>query len=93
MNTRLDGITVFCILMSVCIVMDSSKADDQPATTKQLTPDALNAAVKALKKDDVAWRRIDWKTCLLDGLDASREQHKPIVLWIFIDRPIDDERC
>ena len=46
-----------------------------------------------LKKHDVAWRKIEWKTCLLDGLKASREQGKPILLWIFIDRPIDDERC
>ena len=51
------------------------------------------AEIAALKKEDVAWRKIAWKTCLLDGLKASREQNKPVMLWIFIDRPIDDERC
>ncbi len=60
--------------------------------TSQL-PDAIRDQVVALKKEDVAWRHIEWKTCLLDGLQASREQNKPIMLWVFIDRPIDDERC
>ena len=60
---------------------------------KTLSPTALRTAVNALKKEDVAWRKITWKTCLLDGLKASREQNKPIILWMFIDRPIDGERC
>jgi hypothetical protein len=60
---------------------------------KRLSPEAVRAKFAALKKEDVAWRTIRWKTCLLDGLKASREQNKPIMLWIFIDRPIDDERC
>ncbi len=54
---------------------------------------AVEAEVDALKKRDVAWREIRWKICLLEGLQASREQKKPLMLWIFIDRPIDDERC
>ena len=58
-----------------------------------MSPEALQAEVDALKVDKVAWRRIGWKTCLLEGLKESREKHKPLMLWIFIDRPIDDERC
>ncbi len=62
--------------------------------SKQLKSAAtLQAEVDALKKRDVAWREIQWKTCLLEGLKASRAQKKPLMLWIFIDRPIDDERC
>ena len=59
----------------------------------KLSFDALSAEVDALKKPEVAWRKIAWKSCLLDGIAASRQQQKPIMLWIFIDRPIDDERC
>ena len=55
--------------------------------------ETIRRQVAGLKKEDVAWRKIEWKTCLLDGLQASHQQNKPIVLWIFIDRPIDDERC
>lgn len=58
-----------------------------------MSPSEVSREVAALKKPDVAWRKISWKTCLLDGIQASREQKKPIMLWIFIDRPIDDERC
>ena len=64
-----------------------------PADVKLLSPSAIQAEVESLKKEDVAWRKIQWKTCLIDGLAASRKQHKPIMLWIFIDRPIDEERC
>ena len=65
----------------------------EPDQTKPLSFEVVRAEVDALKKEDVPWRKIAWKTCLLEGLKASRERDKPIMLWIFIDRPIDDERC
>jgi len=92
MKNRLNQIVVICLLAALSVASNLLCADEK-AATKPLSSDAVDAAVKALKKEDVAWRRIDWKTCLLDGLETSREQHKPIVLWAFIDRPIDDERC
>lgn len=55
--------------------------------------EALKARIVSLRPAKVAWREIAWKTCLLDGLRESRAQKKPILLWIFIDRPTDDERC
>jgi hypothetical protein len=56
-------------------------------------PRALKAEIESLRDEHVAWREIPWKTCLLDGLRASRDQNRPVLLWIFIDRPCDDERC
>lgn len=59
-----------------------------------------NPSYKELKKEwqdmrlpNVAWRNIEWKTCLLEALRASRKKNKPLILWIFIDLPIDDKRC
>ena len=46
-----------------------------------------------LKAAKVAWREIAWKSCLLEGLKESREKKKPVLLWVFIDRPADDARC
>jgi Spy/CpxP family protein refolding chaperone len=74
------------------------KTGDQTKTPKyrlpkRYSPEAVRAEFAALRKQDVAWRSIQWKNCLVDGIKASREQNKPIMLWIFIDRPIDDERC
>ena len=46
-----------------------------------------------LHRAKLAWREIAWKSCLLDGLRESREKQKPVLLWIFIDRPSDDARC
>ncbi len=56
-------------------------------------PEALRAEIESLKAAEVPWRGITWKNCLLDGLRESRARNKPVLLWIFIDRPTDDARC
>jgi hypothetical protein len=63
------------------------------AEKKSVTPEALKKEIDALKSSKVAWRGIAWKTCLLEGLKESRAKNKPALLWVFIDRPIDDARC
>lgn len=69
-------------------------AGDLPPTAAQpRARTAIEAEVESLAVSDVAWRQIAWKTCLLEGLHASRAEHKPLLLWVFIDRPVDDERC
>jgi hypothetical protein len=69
----------------------------QPGAQKQApkgtTPEVLQAEIEALKVAKVAWREIAWKSCLLEGLKESRAKNKPALLWVFIDRPIDDARC
>ena len=60
---------------------------------KAATVETLRAEIDALKADRPAWRAITWKSCLLDGLRESRAQGKPVLLWVFIDRPADDARC
>jgi hypothetical protein len=60
---------------------------------KAPTPEALQAEIEALKPAQLAWREIAWKSCLLEGLRESRAKSKPVLLWVFIDRPIDDARC
>ena len=81
-------VTAFGFLAVVSIAAAANDEINQPKSAE-----ALQIEVDALKKKDVAWREIQWKTCLLEGLKASRAQKKPLMLWIFIDRPIDDERC
>lgn len=61
--------------------------------TPELTAAELEKAVRNLHVDDVPWRKIDWETNLVRGLQRSRLERKPLVIWVFIDRPIDDERC
>jgi len=79
------------------LINKGAALDNKPSKSRDevrsKSPDEVRSEVNALKKEDVAWRHIAWKTCLLDGLKSSREQNKPIMLWVFIDRPIDDERC
>ncbi len=68
-------------------------AQQSAGPAKQKTPEALLAEIESLKADKVAWREIAWKSCLLDGLRESRAKNKPMLLWVFIDRPFDDARC
>ena len=80
----------------VCSVLFAGLAWVQPslvAEKKPATPEALKAEIEALKSSKVAWREIAWKSCLLEGLKESREKKKPVLLWVFIDRPMDDARC
>ena len=58
-----------------------------------ISAEVLEAEIKALQPARVPWRDIAWKSCLLDGLKESRAKRKPLLLWIFIDRPADDARC
>jgi hypothetical protein len=66
----------------------SARAADRAAT-----PETLRAEIDSLKAEKVAWREIGWKSCLLEGLKESRQRNKPALLWVFIDRPVDDARC
>ena len=67
--------------------------DEGPAKAASTTPNVLQAQIEALKSSKVAWRGIAWKSCLLEGLKESLAKNKPVLLWVFIDRPIDDARC
>jgi len=83
------------IISLACLAFAMGATFGQSASIQPgpFSPEALKAEVQSLKQKQVAWREIQWRTCLLEGLKDSREQQKPIMLWIFIDRPIDDERC
>ena len=67
----------------------------EPAKSAKADPTAaaLKAEIDALKAPKVAWREIAWESCLLSGLKESRAKDKPVLLWVFIDRPTDDARC
>lgn len=85
---------VIPVVILVPLLAGAVWAGDSPAASeKSNSPDALQAEIEALKANNVAWREIAWKSCLLEGLKESREKKKPALLWVFIDRPIDDARC
>ncbi len=87
---RKEPLALVCsLVVLIALATAHAKDNEQPRSSF----DELQSAVAALKKEEVAWRKIDWKTCLIDGIREAREQNKPIMLWVFIDRPIDDERC
>jgi hypothetical protein len=69
----------------VCSVLFAGLAWAQPspvAEKKPATPEALKAEIEALKPAQLAWREIQWRTCLLEGLKEAREKKKPILLWV-----------
>ena len=80
------------VALGITAVLFANSASGQDPQ-KEPTPDALQAEIEALKAPKVAWRGIAWKSCLLEGLREARVQNKPALLWVFIDRPVDDPRC
>ena len=71
----------------------ASHAEEASPAKRGTTAEALQTEIAALKAPRPAWREIAWKSCLLEGLKEARAQNKPALLWVFIDRPIDDARC
>jgi hypothetical protein len=65
-------------------------AQEAPRTADSLA--AVRAEIEALKPADHVWRAIPWQTCPLEALRTSREQSKPIIVWVFLGIPTD-ERC
>ena len=89
------GRGVWCVAMGVLVALAcvTDLCGEAPASSAVRSPEQIRAAVEGLSKGDVAWREVRWQTCLINGLAESRRTNKPVMLWIFIDRPIDDERC
>jgi hypothetical protein len=68
-------------------------AQSPPSTPKNEKPsEVLRVEIEALKPAQHIWRAIPWKTCPLEALNASREQKKPVIAWVFLGVPTD-ERC
>ena len=57
------------------------------------SPAEIRSGIAALKEEKPDWRQIEWETSLVRGLQRSRKEKKPVILWVFIDRPVDDKRC
>lgn len=89
MNTKL-----LMLVLGVAVIWRAAvgQGPDRSAEQEE-TPEALKTEIEGLKAPNVAWRKIAWKSCLLDGLKQARAQNKPALLWVFIDRPVDDARC
>ena len=86
MNAKILTTTLFTIL---AMIAWRTSVPAQPHDTAQ----ALQTRIEALRPTTVAWRKIQWKSCLLEGLKESRARKKPLLVWVFIDRPVDDARC
>ena len=85
---RIAAIACSALFSGICWAQPSPVAEK-----KSVTSEALKKEIDDLKSSKVAWRAIAWKSCLLDGLKESRAKNKPALLWVFIDRPVDDARC
>ena len=63
---------------------------DKPAPAD----DEGKAFVKALRDeilpsaDERRWEEIDWQATYADGLKASAEQQKPLMLWVMNGHPL-----
>jgi hypothetical protein len=85
--------SIALVASAVLLCAGAAWTEEKTTTDKATTPEALAKEIDGLKAPKVAWREIAWKSCLLEGLKESRDKSKPVLLWVFIDRPTDDARC
>jgi hypothetical protein len=79
----------------MCSVLFAGLAWAQPsqvAEKKAASPEALKAEIEALRDAKVAWRKVEWRTCLLDALKEAAREKKPVFLWVLGGAPADG-RC
>jgi hypothetical protein len=80
------------VALGIAAVLLASSASGQDLNTLA-SPEALKAEIEALHPAQLAWREIQWKTCLLEGLKEAREKKKPILLWVVGPGDALDGRC
>ena len=66
--------------------------EPRASAKKTLTPEALKAEVETLRDANVAWRKVEWRTCLLGALNEAAREKKPVFLWVLGGAPADG-RC
>ena len=82
-----------CLAFAGVATLSVEKQQSDKTAKQESAFVSLNAEIEALKIPKVAWREIAWRSCLLDGLKEARAKGKPALLWVFIDRPVNDARC
>jgi hypothetical protein len=59
---------------------------------KAATPEVLKTQIETLRDAKVAWKKVDWRTCLLGALNEAAREKKPLFLWVLGGSPADG-RC
>ena len=78
---KLSALTTIAFLLLA--VAGIAWAQEVPSPAKKASsPEVLRTEIEGLRPAKIAWREIQWKTCLLEGLKESREQKKPVLLWV-----------
>ena len=78
------------ILGIVAVLLPGSASGQD--TKKPATPEALRTEIEALRDSKVAWRTVEWRTCLLDALKEAAREKKPVFLWVLGGAPANG-RC
>ena len=89
---KLSSLTAIAFLLLAAAGVAWAQEATSPAK-KATTPEALQTEIEGLRPAKIAWREIQWQTCLLEGLKESREKKKPLLLWVVGPGEALDGRC
>jgi hypothetical protein len=87
MKHAISAVSVALLLAAIVPAQET-----RAPTKKPLTPEALKAEIQALRDAKVAWRKVEWRTCLLGALNEAAREKKPVFLWVLGGAPADG-RC
>jgi hypothetical protein len=83
------------LMLVACSVLFAGISWAQPSPVAEIepaTPEALKAEIQALRDARVAWRKVEWRTCLLGALNEAAIGKKPVFLWVLGGMP-SEGRC
>ncbi len=87
-NTTLPFTAVLILLTRIALV-----AAQAPTAPSDLPPSAsrMYAIVKNVRPGELRWQEIPWLVNLQVGLRLAKEEHRPLLLWVSGDDPL--EKC
>lgn len=72
--------------MVVALCLALAQTAEAPSVLNWQNFDQVKAYASP-KSEDLGFYQIDWKSTVAQGVNAAREQDKPIVLWLFFGDP------
>lgn len=84
---RLSGGMILMLAAALAGAQTSPDDDAKPPSA-----DALRAEIESLRDTNVLWRKVVWRTCLLEAFKESAREKKPVFLWVLGGAPANG-RC
>jgi hypothetical protein len=88
---RYTGRTAAGVLV-IALAAAGVRAATPSSDVSRLPPEAarMHAAVRNTQPGELKWQQIPWRLDLEEGRRASREENRPLLLFVSADEPLEN---